>query len=390
MTSDWRDSALTERDPTARQESASHAADARTRAQQLAFAPLAFHAADTLYRLGVLEVLWHARATGLTVEEIADRQNLREYGVRVLCESALAADLLESDGERYRLSKIGYYLQADPLTRANFEFVRDVCYQPATRLLESVVEGAPVGLAAFGAFRTIYEALSELPEQARKSWHQFDHFYSDAAFDSALPLVLAELQKGSDRVSSPAEVDERRLLDVGANTGRFASKCLHAAPTLWMTLVDHPAQLKSADRALREQQLDGRYETCSGDLLDVTFTFPSAMDGVWMSQLLDCFSEDQAVSILRRARAAIAPGGVVFVLEPCWDLQRYRAARFCLQQTSLYFTCLANGTSRMYDSKTLEGMIHTAGLCVTERHDQLGVGHSLFVCRVGASEGLVG
>ena len=36
------------------------------------------------------------------------------------------------------------------------------------------------------------------------------------------------------------------------------------------------------------------------------------------------------------------------VEEPIWDKQRFEAAAYSLQATSLYFTCIANGNSKMY------------------------------------------
>ena len=84
-----------------------------------------------------------------------------------------------------------------------------------------------------------------------------------------------------------------------------------------------------------------------------------------MSQLLDCFSEAQIVAVLRKVRAALPPGGRLWILELFWDRQRFEAAAFSLQQTSLYFSCVANGNSQMYDSKVFLALLPRAGLAVT-------------------------
>ena len=68
---------------------------------------------------------------------------------------------------------------------------------------------------------------------------------------------------------------------------------------------------------------------------------------------------------------------------PCKTNQPNEAAAFCLQQTSLYFTCLANGNSQMYHSSDLMRCIAEAGLKVVEDRDGVGIYHTLLKCRKG-------
>jgi hypothetical protein len=49
--------------------------------------------------------------------------------------------------------------------------------------------------------------------------------------------------------------------------------------------------------------------------------------------------------------------------------------------TSLYFTAIANGNSKMYNTKDLEQCINEAGLQVEKIHDNLGQGHSIVVVK---------
>lgn len=69
---------------------------------------------------------------------------------------------------------------------------------------------------------------------------------------------------------------------------------------------------------------------------------------------LDCFSEEEAVSILTRAAASMSPASKLYIMETFWDRQKYETASFCLAQTSVYFTALANGNSKMYHSGDME------------------------------------
>jgi hypothetical protein len=72
---------------------------------------------------------------------------------------------------------------------------------------------------------------------------------------------------------------------------------------------------------------------------------------------------------------------VLYIIELFWDRQKYDAARFSLNATSLYFTCVANGKSRMYHSETLRALIDQSGLVVEQDTDDVGEGHTVLRCR---------
>jgi len=99
-----------------------------------------------------------------------------------------------------------------------------------------------------------------------------------------------------------------------------------------------------------------------------------------MSQFLDCFSEKDIVSILKRSKDALDPGGKVYIMETFIDKQRYNIAKYCLDMTSLYFTAIANGTSRMYHSTDMKSFVEKAGLKVVKEIDNIGISHSIMIC----------
>ena len=100
-----------------------------------------------------------------------------------------------------------------------------------------------------------------------------------------------------------------------------------------------------------------------------------------MSQFLDCFSEEQVLSILERAARIMDGTSRLYIMETLWDRQRFEPAAFCLTMTSLYFTAIANGNSKMFHSEDLTRLVEQAGLEVEIIHDNLGQGHSILVCR---------
>lgn len=335
-------------------------------AQRIAFGPLFFQAARAARDMGVLTALDEAGRPGLLPAEVAERAGVSLYAARVLLEACLSMNLATADGWRFRITRAGRLLLHDKLTRINMDFVHDVCYVGAHRLVEALREGRPVGLEAFGPWPTLYEALPHLPEPARSSWLDFDHFYSDRAFPVALEMILARRPQ--------------RILDVGGNTGRFAVACTQRVPDVTVTIVDHPGQLTAAAASARAAGVAGRVEGIAMNLLDHTQALPSGYDAVWMSQFLDCFAEPDIVPLIRRGAAALAPGGRLYINETCWDRQPNEVGQLCLHATSIYFTIIANGTSRMYHSEDLLRCIAEAGLEV-ESDLALGTAHTLFVCR---------
>jgi hypothetical protein len=68
------------------------------------------------------------------------------------------------------------------------------------------------------------------------------------------------------------------------------------------------------------------------------------------------------------------------ITETFTDRQKFDNAKFILEATSLYFTVMANGNSKMYSSEVLMKLIDKAGLKVTE-DISLGEYHTQLVCK---------
>lgn len=333
----------------------------------LAFSPLFFQAAMSARKMGVLGVVHAAKSDGLLPAEVASKAGVSLYAARVLLEGCLAVQLVTLQGDRYRLTDAGYLWLFDEMTKVNADFVQDVCYEGAYHLQESLETGKPAGLKVFGEWPTIYEGLTQLPADVQKSWFDFDHFYSDSAFPIAFPRVF--------------DPHPTKLLDVGGNTGKWAVYCLTKDPTVEVTVLDHPGQVERLHQTASAAGVGDRLRSVVMNLLDHKIAFPTGFDVVWMSQFLDCFGEPDILQLLLRGKAALAPGGRLCVMESFWDRQPNDVAELCVQGTSLYFSCMANGTSRMYHSADFHELITKAGLRI-HADEAIGHSHTLLTCVV--------
>ena len=347
------------------------AGDAQRLAEFIAWGPVIVQASRLMVKFGILDLLRDS-ADGMTEEEIVKATGLSAYAVKVLLEASLSAGtvIVNPETDRFSMTKTGFFLLTDRATRANMEFNHDVNYEGWFRLEESLKEGRPAGLEHFGSWPTVYEGLSQLPDQVKKSWFGFDHFYSDSSFEEALKIVFDEHETKS-------------LVDVGGNTGRWAMRCVGYSSDVKVTIMDLPQQLEMMRSQTAGQNGADRIDGYGINLLDRNAAFPSGrhFDAIWMSQFLDCFSEDEILSILQRAAAAMDSGTRLYIMETFWDRQRYEAATLCLTMTSLYFTAIANGNSRMYHSDVMERLVNQAGMKVERIYDIMGQGgHSIMVC----------
>lgn len=343
------------------------AVQAQRLAQEIAFGPVVFQVSRLMLKFGLFEMFRDA-PNGLTLEELTEKSRLTRYAVQVLLESSLTIGTILLKEGKFYLGKAGWFLLTDEMARVNMDFNQDVNYLGLFHLEEALLNGKPEGLNVFGNWPTIYEGLSALPEQVQKSWFGFDHFYSDNSFKQALEIVFGR--------------PLRSLLDVGGNTGRWATKCVAHSQEVEVTIMDLPQQLDM----MREQTIGlegaGRIHGYAANLLDQGTVFPKPFDAIWMSQFLDCFSEEEVLSILSRAALSMQADTRLYIMETFWDRQRFETASYCLAQISLYFTAMANGNSKMYYSGDMVRLVEKAGLVVENMHDGLGLGHCIMECKL--------
>ncbi len=345
------------------------AVQAIEKAQEIAFAPFVFQATNALRELGIFKNIFSKRKKGgASITEIAKDLNITEYGIGVLLEIAASSDIvLINDNDKFELTKTGYFLYASETVNVNFNFTQEVCYKGLFHLTESIKTGKPEGLKELGNWNTIYEGLSIMPRNIADTWFKFDHHYSDAAFDEALTTVLRNKPK--------------TIYDVGGNTGKFAIAACNTSKDVQVKMFDLPGQLNVALKNVKNSGFEDRVSGFEIDwLAKEQVAIPKGADSIWMSQFLDCFSEEEILSILTRLTASMDENTELLIMETFTDRQAFDNAKFALEATSLYFTVLANGNSKMYPAKVFLKLIDKAGLKLKEDL-QIGEYHTILVCK---------
>lgn len=341
------------------------AIEAQYEAQKIAFAPIVFQVVRTMRDLNILDILSKSK-DGLTYEELAVKCSLTKYGIQVLCETALSAGVVFIKDEKVTLSKIGFFINSDKMTNANMNYNHHVNYQGLFYLDDAIKNEKAEGLKVFGQWDTIYPALSTLPKDAKDSWFTFDHLYSDSAFSAAIKKL--------------EELKPKSILDIGGNTGKFATLFASSNPDIEITIMDLPQQIKLAKQTIYEKNIQNIATYEANILLEDTL-IPKGFDIYWMSQFLDCFKEKQIVNILKKIRVSMDEDSEICIMEPFWDKQSNETAAYCVINTSPYFTAMANGYSKMFKYTDFIKFIEKAGLEIIEDTHELGLCQTIIRCK---------
>jgi ubiquinone/menaquinone biosynthesis C-methylase UbiE len=255
------------------------------------------------------------------------------------------------------------------MTKINMNYNHYVNYKGLFHLDESLKNEKPIGLyETFGNdYETIYPKLSTLPIKAQQSWFDFDHYYSDSALNEAIDILL--------------KMNPKNILDIGGNTGRFSTNILKVNSKIKITIVDLPEQIELAKSNIKSSNLENQVDFFSANILNQKISLPKNYDIIWMSQFLDCFCEDDIVKILTKAKKSLSKNGKICIMEPIWDRQKFETSAYCIINTSPYFTALANGYSKMFNSADMTNYINKAGLNIVKQIDNIGICQSIVICK---------
>jgi ubiquinone/menaquinone biosynthesis C-methylase UbiE len=275
----------------------------------------AYYASASLFAAiesGVFEVLAAAPATA---EAVAEQRGLSPRGVRLLLDACVALGLLVK---------------------------QDDCYSNAPAAAQCLVPGAPCDLTRAIAYnRDVYAAWGRLPELARTGRPVEApalHLGDDPERTRRFVLAMHGRALGIGRAVVPLLplAGSRRLLDLAGGPGTYAVLMAQAHPALACTVIDLPGVVAVARELVEQAGLDGRVELVPGDYH--TAVLPSGYDVVTIFGALHQESPDAIRAILRRAHAALVPGGRIFILDLMTDATHTQPAFSALFAVNMALT----------------------------------------------------
>jgi SAM-dependent methyltransferase len=245
-------------------------------------------------QLGLIPALAEAPATAAG---LAERLSLDRRATALLCNAAAALALIEHDGEgRYR---------------------------PTAAAAAYLVPGAPAYLGdAVRWSEGLVEAWSKLAATVRSGRPAIaaEHYLGgDAAATRAFVLGMHHRAQGVARalVHVVDLAGRRHLLDVGGGPGTYAALFVERTPGLTARVLDLPAVTAIAADLIAAQGLSDRVSLIAGDYH--TTPFPEGVDVILMSGMFHRERSDACQDLIRRALAALAPGGLIVISDVFTD-----------------------------------------------------------------------
>lgn len=208
-----------------------------------------------------------------------------------------------------------------------------------------------------------------------KRWARLDEILADGRPVMADPddsraerdfiLGMENVSRNSSReVADKIDLSGRdRLLDLGGGPGTASIVFSRRHPGLRCTVFDLPGPLRIAAEQVAAAGMEDRIELAEGDFL--ADDIGSGFDVVYVSNIIHAFSADETAALLRKAFAALRPGGIAivkdFFLENC-RTRPARAARFSVNML------VGTRGGRCYTWDETEAILADAGFADCRRH----------------------
>jgi SAM-dependent methyltransferase len=254
-----------------------------------------FAALATMAELGVADQLGDG---ALEVNELARRCGAHAPSLRRVLRELAGMGYVQTTGfNSYQLTELGRLLRSDVPDSVRAA-VRTVAHEAFWFALGSLPQTVRTGRSAMAErFGPPYEYLAAHPHVA-------------AMFDEYMALRAAPF---AGAVAASYDFSGvRRVVDVGGGKGHILSGVLRAFPHLEGELFDLERVVPAGRAALEAAGLADRCTVTVGDFFAEV---PPGADAYLLANVLHNWNDDDATTILRNVRDAMAPGGRALILE---------------------------------------------------------------------------
>lgn len=253
----------------------------------------------TAVRLGVFEAL---AERPLPARELADRLQADARGTRILADALTALGLLVKEDGAYRDAPAAreYLVPGTPRSRTAMLHHGAQLYERWAGLFDAVRRGGPV-------------PDDRLDPRLRGGERDFARAMADIGREVASPTADALERLGILETA-------RTALDLGGGPGLYALEFSRRAPGLRAVVLDRPETAEVARANAEEAGLANRVEVRGGDALEDDLGGP--WDLVFTSNFVHIYPPETNRRLVRRAAAALAPGGRLVVKDFFLDPDR--------------------------------------------------------------------
>lgn len=329
------------------------------RFQFLVNAPALFNAVTTAAELRIFHFL--AEHPGSDADRIREFTGVPAHQTRVLLQGVCSTGLLERrDGGYFNSAVAADLLATDDEDGWGHILIgwRDVYYPAFTEMTKALKAGTNTALDRYpGDEPTLYQRLSRDPEL-------------EAVFHRAMSAFTLCSVDGLVEREEFSSVG--RLLDIGGGDGTTSARLAARYPDLRCTVFDMPSVAKLADGKAAADFPD-RVELHPGDIF--TDVFPRGADAVLFSHVLEIFSGEQIVGLLKKAYDCLPDGGRVFIYG--YNVSADETEGIFGARLGLYFNVLASGQGMAYPAADYEEWLRQAGFADAKTVGGLPYEHGL-------------
>jgi ubiquinone/menaquinone biosynthesis C-methylase UbiE len=297
------------------------------------------------------------------VSSIARRCSASERGIRILCDYLTVIGFLNKQDGRYLHSptSAAFLDPSSPMCIASIsKFLTNAMMHDPSRELTAIVRTGTTVLPGEGSV-----------ERENPAWVEFAHCMVPMMAPMAAPLALVVLEG----LSGPV-----RVLDIAAGHGVFGIEVGKQNPEARITGQDWAPVLEVAKANARRAGIADRYDALAGSVFEVDFNGP--YDIILLTNFLHHFDEPTCVSMLRKVRAALKPGGRAAALEFVPNEDRVSPSfAACFSMTMLTTTRAGDA----YTFRQLEAMYRQAGFDRVTRHPVPTGPHTVVTGHIGSN-----
>lgn len=281
-----------------------------------------------------------------TAAALAQRCSASPRGMRILCDYVVTLHLLTKEDNRYALTP------------------------DAAMFLDRKSPACMASAANFLGSATLAENFKNLAQAVRKGGTVMG---PEGTLAPEHPLWVDFARAMAPLMAMPAELIAQviqarsapkwKVLDIAAGHGMFGITLARHNPNAEVVATDWPKVLEVARENARLAGVDNRYETLPGSAFEVEFG--SGYDLALITNFLHHFDPPTCERLLRKVRAALAPGGRALTLDFVPNADRVSPpipAQFSLTMLS------TTPSGDAYTFAEFEQMFRNAGFASSELH----------------------